>query len=678
MSKLKMQTMNGVQDNIRRLAELFPNCVVERMNANGDLEHAIDFDALRQELQDTVVEGNEERYQFTWPDKRKAKLLANAPINATLRPCREESVDFDNTKNLYIEGDNLDVLKCLKETYLGKVKMIYIDPPYNTGNDFVYEDNFAESAADYLADSGQYDEQGNRLVTNMESNGRFHTKWLNLMYPRLKVARDLLSNDGVIFISMDDFELNNLHKLCNEIFGEKNFQACITWRRRTNQPNDKSKMIGRVAEYILVYAKNDKYLSDNKLFNGVPLSEKRKSEYTNPDNDPNGPWSTNPWKAATGRGGTRYKITTPSGITYDEVWYGNQDTFNKLLECGRVHWTDGGNGVPRIKIYLKDALEEGQAAINWFPCDIYGSNQDGSSELEILFGKKGLFDNPKPTKLLQALTHIASNKDSIVLDFFSGSASTADAVMKLNAEDGGLRSFIMVQINENIEEQTEAYKAGYRTICELGKERIRRAGKKIREDLQNEIDSQQRIVDKMALAQPDKMVQLLPLEEQKRLYQEAFEKNAGPHLKKIEELTAKLASLDTGFRVLKLDSSNMQDVYYAPADLKQEDLFAQADNIKQGRNNEDLLFQVMLELGILLDSKIEEQTIAGKQVFNVADGFLLACFDNEVSDEVITAIAKQQPQYAVLRDSSYADDSTATNFEQIFKTYSPNTNIKSL
>lgn len=624
MEKLKMQTADGVQDNISRIAELFPECVTEVLGQGG-VKRSVDFDKLRQLLSSDIVEGNEERYQFTWPDKRKAILAANAPINATLRPCPEESVDFDTTQNLYIEGDNLDVLKCLKETYLHKVKMIYIDPPYNTGNDFVYEDDFAESAAEYLANSGQFDEQGNRLVTNTESNGRFHTDWLNMIYPRLKVARDLLSEDGVIFISIDDNEVENLRKVCDEVFGECNFESCVTWRRRTNQPNDKSKMIAKVAENIVVYAKNGEYLAKNKAFYGVPLSEDRKMEYKNPDKDPNGPWSTNPWKAATGRGGTIYSITTPTGRCFTETWYGSKQTFETLVKEGRVHWTDNGNGFPRIKIYLKDAEKEGQAAINFFTCDKYGSNQEGSAEVEVLFNKKGIFDNPKPTKLLKSLLLLASNKDSIILDFFSGSSSTAHAVMQLNAKDGGNRKFIMVQLPELTDEKSEAYKAGYKNICEIGKERIRRAGAKIKEE------------------NPDKA-----------------------------------QNLDTGFRVLKLDSSNMKEVFYSPKETSQLELFTLVDNVKDDRTSEDLLFQVMLELGATLDSKIEESKVDGKTIYNVGDGYLVACFDQDVSDDVVKAIAKMQPTYAVLRDTGMADDATATNFEQIFKTYAPNTTARIL
>ena len=620
MDKLKMHSVNKVDDNIAKIGALFPNCLTERKNERGEVEYAIDFDMLRQELSSVVVEGNEERYQFTWPDKKKSILLANAPISKTLRPCREESVDFDTTENLYIEGDNLDVLKLLQETYLGKIKMIYIDPPYNTGNDFVYNDDFAEDAESYLARSGQFDAEGNRLVPNTESNGRFHTDWLNMMYSRLKLAKDLLADDGVVFISIDDNELDNLIRICKDVFGEQNYEACVAWRRRTNQPNDKSKMIAKVSENIVVFAKNSVVLSEKKSFHGVPLSEERRSEYKNPDCDPRGPWSTNPWKAAVGRGGTKYSITTPTGKTYTEVWYGNANTFSALLKEGRVYWTDNGKGFPRIKIYLSDAERDGQAAINFFTHERFGSNQEGSAEVEKLFDKKGLFDNPKPTRLLKALILLATSDDSIVLDFFSGSATTAHAVMQLNAEDGGKRKFIMVQLPEETDEKSEARKAGYETICDIGKERIRRAGAKIKAES--------------------------PLTTQ---------------------------NLDTGFRVLKLASSNMEDVYYTP-DEYDFNLFDQlADNIKPGRTPEDLLFQVMLDLGILLSSKIEETTIAGKKVFSVADGFLIACFDANVTEETITAIAKQQPYYFVMRDSSMATDSVATNFDQIFATYSPDT-----
>ena len=638
MDKLKMQTANKADENFKKLAAMFPNAVTETINENGEVVRAIDKDVLMQEISCKVVDGNEERYQFTWPDKKKSVLLANAPINRTLRPVREDetvptgadsegkpycstgSVDFDTTENLYIEGDNLEVLKLLQETYLGKIKMIYIDPPYNTGNDFVYEDDFAQSADEYLANSGQYDEDGNRMVQNTESNGRFHTDWLNMIYPRLKIAKDLLTDDGVIFVSIDDNELDNVIKVCKDVFGEQNYEACITWRRRTNQPNDKSKMIAKVAENIVVFSRNSNVLSERKAFHGVPLSPERKSEYKNPDNDIKGAWSTNPWKAAVGRGGTKYSITTPTGMVFNETWYGNSETFSELCKAGRVYWTDNGNGLPRIKIYLSDAEKDGQAAINFFTHERFGSNQEGSAEVEKLFSHKGLFDNPKPVRLIKSLVLLASSEDSIVLDFFSGSATTAHAVMQLNAEDGGHRKFIMVQLPEKCDEKSEAYKAGYKTICEIGKERIRRAGAKIKEE-------------------------------------------AG--------LAAQ--NLDTGFRVLKCDTSNMKDVYYNPAEYEVNMFSRLEDNIKEDRTPEDLLFQVMLDLGVLLSSKIEETTIAGKKVFNVEDNYLIACFDSDVSEETIKAIAKQKPYYFVMRDSSMASDSVATNFDQIFATYSPDT-----
>lgn len=626
MDKLKMQTPNRADENFKKLAALFPNAVTETVDENGVVVRAIDKDVLMQEINTTVVDGKDERYQFTWPDKKKSVLLANAPIAKTLRPCPAESMGKDGTpggfdsENLYIEGDNLEVLKLLQETYLGKIKMIYIDPPYNTGNDFVYEDDFAQSTEEYLANSGQYDEEGNRLVKNMDTNGRFHTDWLNMIYPRLKLAKDLLSDDGVIFVSIDDNELGNLQKICDEIFGEENFESCVAWRRRTNQPNDKSKMIAKVAEYILVYAKNSVYLAESKGFYGVPLTNERKLEYKNPDNDPRGPWTTNPWKAAVGRGGTEYSITTPTGITYTEVWYGNKNTFDSLMEENRVYWTDKGNGYPRIKIYLSDAEKEGQAAINFFTPDRYGSNQEGSAMLQKLMGRKGLFDNPKPVALLKALMQLSLHTDSIVLDFFSGSATSAHAAIQLNAEDGGNRKFIMVQLPEETDKQSEAYKAGYKNICEIGKERIRRSGAKIKEE--NPLGTM---------------------------------------------------DLDVGFRVLKCDTTNMKNVYYHPDEYNATMFDMLEDNIKEDRTPEDLLFQVMLDLGVLLSSKIEQTEIAGKKVFNVADNFLIACFDANVTEETITAIAKQKPYYFVMRDSSLANDSVAANFDQIFATYSPDT-----
>ena len=570
-----------------------------------------------------MISETEERYQFTWPDKRKAILAANAPINATLRPCREESVDFDTTQNLYIEGDNLDVLKCLKETYLHKVKMIYIDPPYNTGNDFVYEDDFAESTADYLANSGQFDEQGNRLVTNTESNGRFHTDWLNMIYPRLKVARDLLTEDGVIFISIDDNEVENLRKVCDEVFGEQNFIATLIWERAFAPKND-AKYVSSSHDYILVYAKE----IDNFKIGRLERTEEANARYSNPDNDPRGVWTSGDMLVKTYNKSCDYPIITPSGKVVNPVegrcWRFSKESFLEKVKENRIWFGPDGNGVPRVKRFLSELKFDGMAPTSILFHKEVGHSQEGSKEVTALFGDKGVFDGPKPVRLLQRLFALANLKDdSIVLDFFSGSASTAHAVMETNAKKEKHCNFIMVQLPEKISEKKK--EQGYETVCEIGKERIRRAGKKIKDE---------------------------------------------------SPLTAK--DLDTGFRVLKLDSSNMEDVYYSPKAIDQRDLFAQVDNVKADRTSEDLLFQVMLELGATLDSKIKESVVDGKTIYDVADGYLVACFDKNVSDGVVAAIAKMQPMYAVLRDTSMADDSTATNFEQIFKTYAPNTTTKIL
>lgn len=622
MEYLKQETVSGAQLNLDALYQICPQCFTESKDPKtGEVKHTVDFEKLRLLLGDNVAEGDE-RYDFTWVGKRAALQEAAKPIRKTLRPCPGESVDWENTKNLYIEGDNLEVLKLLQNSYMGKVKMIYIDPPYNTGNDFVYHDDFHQTKKDYDLFAGDVNDKGERLVRNTESNGRFHSDWCSMIYSRLMVARSLLTEDGVIFISMDDNEIGNLRKVCDDVFGENNFQSCVTWRRRTNQPNDKSRMIAKVAEYILVYAKNDFYLSNNKLFHGVPISEKRKSEYSNPDNDPKGPWSTNPWKAAVGRGGTTYSLTTPTGITFHETWYGSKETFDKYLSENRVHWTDGGNGFPRIKIYLKDVEKEGQAAINFFTCEQYGSNQEGSSEMDLLFNRKGLFDNPKPTRLIKSLAHIATNENSVIVDFFSGSATTAHAVMQLNAEDGGNRKFIMVQLPEETDEGSEAYKAGYKNICEIGKERIRRAGKKI-------------------------------LEEQKAKQGDLFSDDKKP--------------LDVGFRVFKCADSNMKDVYYTPADYSQQLLLELEDNIKDDRNDLDLLFGCMLDWGVTLDLPMRTEKVDGVTIHIVNDGDLVACFDHSIPETAIDHIASLLPMRVVLRDSCFSQAKEKMNFFEIFK-----------
>ena len=632
MDKLNMQTTNQVDENIKRIAELFPNCLTERLDENGKPEAAIDFDQLRQELSKDIVEGPEERYQFTWPDKRNAIRLANAPTTDTLRPCREESVDFDNTQNLYIEGDNLEVLKLLRENYLGKVKMIYIDPPYNTGNDFVYNDDFAQTAGDYVHNSGQEDEEGNRLVTNTESNGRFHTDWLNMIYPRLKVAKDLLSEDGVIFISMDENEIDNLEKVCNEIYGEQNFVGKVIWERAFAPKND-AKYFSDSHDYVIVYARNINAFSIGLL----PRTDEANARYKNPDNDPRGPWTPDNMTVKTYSAAYDYEITTPNGTIMTppngRCWFTSKERMQKLIEEGRVWFGEDGGNMPRLKRYLAD-VQQGMTPITIWKYSEVGHNQEGRQELKLLFDGKGVFDGPKPLRLLNRIIRIANTKnDSIILDFFSGSATTAHAVMQLNAEDGGNRKFIMVQLPEATDEKSEAYKAGYKNICEIGKERIRRAGKKIVEEL-----------------------------EKKKVEEGLF---AG------SSTGSEARPLDIGFRVLKLDSSNMQDVYYSPEQFNENLLFE--DNIKHDRTDEDLLFQAMIELGIELSAKIEQREIAGKTVWSVAEGYLMACFDKDVNETAITEIARQHPYYFVLRDSSLATDNVADNFEQIWMAYSKDT-----
>ena len=603
-----MQTTNIVDENIKRIGELFPNCLTERLNDEGKPEVAIDFDQLRQELSKDIVEGAEERYQFTWPDKRNAIRLANAPTTDTLRPCREESVDFDNTQNLYIEGDNLQVLKLLRENYLGKVKMIYIDPPYNTGNDFVYNDDFSQSAGEYMHNSGQEDEEGNRLVANTESNGRFHTDWLNMIYPRLKVAKDLLSEDGVIFISIDDNEVANLTKVCNEIFGQSNFITDIIWEKRYTRNND-AKLMSTVIDHILCYRKSDKLIKLRE-----PRTDKQNSTYSNPDNDPRGVWTSvlfTSQRTKEERPNLSYAIKNPfTGEMIEHptnAWKYSKQQYEQLAADNRLYWgKDGGNTYPRLKRFLSE-LDEGIVPINlWYYKDT-ATLDEGTKLVDSILGKD-VFDYPKPIQIIQRMLRMMDSKDFIVLDFFSGSATTAHAVMQLNAEDGGNRKFIMVQLPEATDEKSEAYKAGYKNICEIGKERIRRAGKKIKEES------------------------------------------------------------------LKLDSSNMQDVYYTPAEFNEQKLFD--DNIKPdrlGNDGEDLLFQTMIELGIELSAKIEKRSIAGKAVWSVSDGYLMACFDEEVNETTITEIARQHPYYFVMRDSSLANDQVADNFEQIWEEYSKDT-----
>ncbi len=626
MNKLTMHTPNLADENYKKLAALFPNAVTETVNENGEVVRAIDKDVLMQEISTTVVEGREERYQFTWPDKKKAVLAANAPISATLRPIKADSVGKDGTpggwdsENLYIEGDNLDVLKLLRETYLGKVKMIYIDPPYNTGNDFVYEDDFAEDTDSYMGRSGQYDEQGNQLVQNTDSNGRFHTDWLNMIYPRLRVAKDLLTDDGGIFISIDDNEDENLRKCCDEVFGEQNFVAQLIWERAYAPKND-ARFISNSHDYVLMYARD----INNFTIGRLPRTEEANARYQNPDNDPRGVWKPSDLSVKTYNAACDYPITAPSGRVIEppagRCWRLSKNAFLERLHDNRIYFGADGNSVPCMKRFLTELKYDGMAPTSIMFYKDVGHSQEGAKEVTTLMDA-GVFDGPKPVRLLIRLLTLANlNNDSLVLDFFSGSATTAHALMQYNAEKGKHCKFITVQVPEETDKSGTAYKAGYRNICEIGKERIRRAAKKIRED-------------------------------------------AGLTLTQ---------DFDGGFRCLRLDSSNMQDVYYTPDATRQDLLAFTTDNIKPDRTPEDLLFQVMLELGVLPSSTIAETEIGGKRVFDVADGFLLACFDTGVTTETVTAIAKKQPYYAVFRDASMADDSTATNFDQIFETYSPST-----
>lgn len=630
MEKLKMQSLDVIGSNIKKIQQLFPNCVTERFGKGGKPELAIDFEKLQAELSNEIIGEGEERYQFTWPDKRAANRLANTPTTMTLRPCREESVDFDHTQNLYVEGDNLDVLKALRETYLSKVKMIYIDPPYNTGNDFVYNDEYNVGRDVEEDRNGLFDEEGNQTLSQYErntaSNGRFHTDWLNMIYPRLKVARDLLLDDGVIFISIDDNEVENLMKICDEIFGEMNFVAQIPWRKRTAK-SDVPFGISQDYEFIICYVKSGEFRAS------IPGGERK--YYETPDY-PGRPWRVHDLTkqtTASERPNSYFTMVNPkTGDKYlanpNATWRITQDTFEDYYSQGRIVFPGDYDflkiGKPVLRYWKEDDMKKagedfGRIAVSTKLPDVIGMSQDGTKEVTNLFDGK-IFSFPKPSSLIKFFLEIINSKDSLVLDFFSGSATTAHAVMQLNAEDGGNRKFIMVQLPEKTDEKSEAYKAGYKNICEIGKERIRRAGKKIKEDNKDK---------------------------------EGIEK------------------LDTGFRVLKLDSSNMEDVYYTPQEFTMQSLFN--ENVKADRTGKDLLFQVMLDLGIELSAKIETQQIAGKTVYLVDDNYLIACFDRDVTEAAIMEIAKLHPIYFVMRDASAANDNVIDNFEQLFEAYSKDT-----
>lgn len=632
MEKLKLHSPDFTQENIAKLAELFPNCITESTDEKGALKRAIDFDQLRQELSGSIVEGTQERYQLNWPGKRESLLTANAPIAKTLRPCREESVDFDTTQNLFIEGDNLDALKLLQETYLNKVKMIYIDPPYNTGNDFIYDDDFAEDTEAYLERSNQKDEAGNRMVANTEANGRFHSDWLSMMYSRLKLARNLLRDDGVIFISIDDGEVGNIRKCAEEIFGESNFVAQFIWEKKYTTSNN---IVGvsNVHEYVITFVKNASNL--NEAISRLEYTQEALDRYKNPDKDPRGNWmdvSYHGPKTPAERPNLSYAIVHPKTgkeiYPIEKSWAYEKSSYENHVKENRLWWgKEFTYSEPRLKKFISE-MEGGLVPRSLLTNKDVGGTSVGRDELRQLFGKRegAIFDNPKPTGLIKKLTNISGlNGNDIVLDFFSGSGTTADAIMQLNAKDGGNRKFIVVQLPELSDEKSEAFKAGYKTIAEVTKERIRLAGQKTKAE---------------------------------------------------NPLSA--LSLDIGFRVLKIDSSNMSDVFYSPDEVKQGDLLAQINNIREGRSEEDLLFQVLLDWGVDLSLPITREVIAGKNVFFVDGNALAACFEVGIDESFVKLLAAKHPLRAVFFDASFASDSVKINIEQIFKLISPSTEIKTI
>lgn len=624
MDKLKMHSPNLVDANIEKIAALFPNCITETKDENGELKKAVDFDLLKQELSQVIVEGEQERYRLDWVGKKESILTANAPIAKTLRPCREESVNFDSTENLFIEGDNLEALKLLQENYLGKVKMIYIDPPYNTGNDFIYEDDFAESTNVFFERSNQVDEEGNRLIANTESNGRFHSDWLSMMYSRLKLARNLLKEDGVIFISIDDNEDHNLRKIVDEIFGAENFLAKIIWQKIHSTKND-AKYFSNSHEYVLCYSKSIMDVSIGLL----PRTETMNARFTNPDNDPRGQWASGDLVANEERSNGYFDIIGPTGKVFNvpkgKHWVYSEENLNRMVKEGRIWFGKNGDAFPRLKRYLSEVQQGRKVDTLWLSNEV-GHNQESKREVKKLFDEKPYFDFPKPVRFIYRSLFISTSKNDIVLDFFSGSATTAHAVMQLNAEDSGNRKFIMVQLPEITDEKSEAHKAGYKNIAEISKERIRRAGKKIVED------------------NADK---------------EGIE------------------NLDIGFRVLKIDSTNMKDVYYTPDTLKQADMLDLASNIKEDRTSEDLLFQVMLDWGLELSLTIERKTVAGKEVFYVAGNSLVACFD-DLTFDVVDEVSKDHPLRFVSAEKAIHLDHDKTNIKERFKQLSPDTEVKFL
>ena len=631
MNKPKFETPDMTQKNIDKISQMFPNCITETKDENGNLKKAVNFELLQQMLSDEIAD-KDEAYEFTWVGKKAAIVEANKPIRKTLRPCKEESVNWDTTENLYIEGDNLEVLKLLQESYLGKIKMIYIDPPYNTGNDFIYRDDFTSSSEEYAEDAGLFDDEGNRMFKNTDTNGRFHSDWCSMIYSRLLLARNLLSDDGVIFISIDDVEINNLRKICDEIFGSSNFVANIIWQKKTS--SDARMDISAAHDYILCFAKKRNH--DKYIFNYLPYDGERLASYTNPDNDPRGVWASVDITGQTGRAPKSqfYEITTPSGEKYippeGRCWAMAQNTFEQLYKDNRLWFGSDGKNRPRLKKFLSES--EGQRPWTWWDNKFASYNQASNKELMKLFDGKLVFDNPKPTKLLKrmiSLTTQANNKD-IILDFFSGSCSTADAVMQLNQEDGGNRRYLCIQIPQDLQETGNDFKAnnvaineGYKNICDIGKERIRRAGKKIR-----------------------------------------------------EENPATTKDLDIGFRVLKVDDSNMKDVYYSASEYDQTKLDMFESNIKEDRSDLDLLFGCLLDWGLPLSLPYTSETMGKFTIHTYNEGDLIACFNEDVSEDVVKEIARKKPLRAVFRDSSFSNSASKINVFEIFKMISPETSVK--
>ena len=620
MEKMKLETANVAANNIERIGELFPNCITESKDENDQLKRAINFDMLRQMLSDDVVDGKE-AYEFTWVGKKASIVEANKPIRKTLRPCKEDSVNWDTTENLYIEGDNLQVLKLLQESYLGKVKMIYIDPPYNTGNDFIYNDDFKMDLDDYAEETGEYDDVGNRMFKNEETAGRYHSDWCSMIYSRLLLARNLLSDDGVIFISIDDHEQENLKKICDEVFGSHNFISQLVWQRAFSPKND-AKYISNSHDYILMVAKNIDAFKIGRL----PRTEEANARYSNPDNDPRGVWTSGDISVKTYNPNTDYPITTPSGkIVYPpsgRCWRTSKENFDKLVADNRIYFGTNGENVPRMKRFLSELKLDGMAPTSLLLYQDVGHSQEGSQEVTKILDA-GVFDGPKPTRLICRLLTLANLKDdSIILDFFSGSGSTAHAIFEKNAQDGKNKRFIMVQIPENTADKSKAAQQGYKTICEIGKERIRRAGQKI------------------------------------------LSENQG------------IENLDIGFRVLKLDDTNMKDVYYAPQEYTQDALFNLAENVKEDRTGLDLLFGCLLEWGLPLSMPYSSDIVDGYTIHNYNNGDLIACFDKAVPDHVIRYMAKLQPLRVVFRDNSFIDSPAKINVGEIFKSLAPDTRIK--